>query len=366
MNNRLFSHTAVILLASLISVTSCKNAQTTSPLRKDIQQSVFANGFVEFDNQYTVSANASGVLYGQQIKEGDSVSAKQILAQINSNSQENQVQQSSFVYKNAAQNALSNSAQLTQIEQQILQASSQLNQDKTNYQRYSELIATNSVSKLDYENAKLQYTNSLHNLDILQKKYTDTKTSLQLNANTSNSQLKSQRAILDNYKAQADGAGVVIAVYRKNGEVLKIGDPIALIGNGSYIIKLYISEDDIVKVSLGQKISVHLNTYADQVFWATVTKIYPGFDNDQQSYTIEAKFDHLPAKMFSGTQLQGNIQTGVIRNALVIPAAYLQKNNTVQLKDGSFKTVTIGVKDDDWVQILSGLSEKDVLKAPKN
>ncbi|QES88089.1 efflux RND transporter periplasmic adaptor subunit [Rhizosphaericola mali] len=366
MNNRIFSHKAVILLALLLSAASCKKVQTTSPLRKDIQQSVFANGFLEFDNQYTIAANAAGILYGQIVKEGDSVSAKQMIAHINSNSQESQVQQSTFVYKNAEQNALSNSAQLAQIEQQILQASSQLNQDKTNYQRYSELIATNSVSKQDYENAKLQYTNSLHNLDILQKKYTDTKTSLQLNANTSNSELKSQRAILDNYKAQADGAGVVIAVYRKNGEVLKIGDPIALIGNGSYIIKLYISEDDIVKVSLGQKISVHLNTYTDQVFWATVTKIYPGFDNDQQSYTIEAKFDQLPPKMFSGTQLQGNIQTGVIRNALVIPAAYLQKNNIVQLKDGSVKTVSIGAKDDHWVQILSGLSENDVLNAPKN
>lgn len=366
MNNSIFSHTKVFLLASLMSVTACKKVQTTLPIRKDIEQSVFANGYVEFDNQYTISANAAGVLYGQKVKEGDSISAKQIVAHINSNSQESQVQQSTFVYKNAEQNALSNSAQLTQIEQQMLQASSQLSQDKTNYQRYSELIATNSVSKLDYENAKLQYTNSMHNLDILQKKYEDTKSSLRLNANTSNSQLKSQRAILDNYKAQADGAGVVIAVYRKNGEVLKIGDPIALIGNGNYIIKLYISEDDIVKISLGQKIAIHLNTYADQVFWAAVTKVYPGFDNDQQSYTIEAKFDQLPPKMFSGTQLQGNIQTGTIKNALVIPANYLQKNNLVQLKDGSVKTVTVGTKDDHWVQILSGLTENDVLKAPKN
>lgn len=366
MKNNFFPKTAVVLLLSLTGLYSCKKTKTASPVRKDIQQSVFANGYVEFDNQYTVSADAPGVLFGQKIKEGDSVTASQIIANINSNSQEHQVQQSAFVYNNAVQNASVNSAQLIQIEQQIQQANAQLSQDKINYQRYSELMATNSVSKLDYENAKLQYTNSVHNVEILQKKYADTKSSLQLSANTSNSQLKSQRAILDNYKALADGAGVVISVYHKNGEVLKTGDPIALIGNGSYIIKLYISEDDIVKVSKGQKIAVHLNTYDDQTFWATVTKIYPGFDNDQQSYTIEATFDQLPPKMFSGTQLQGNIQTGTIRNALVIPAGYLQKNNTVQLKEGGFKTVTIGAKDDNWIQILSGLTEKDVIKAPKN
>lgn len=366
MKNKIFYQTAVVLLAASVGLTSCKKAVTTSPVRKDIEQSVFANGFVEYDNQYTVAANAAGVLYGQKIKEGDSIAAQQIIARINSNAQESQVQQSAFIHSNALQNASGNSAQLIQIEQQILQASSQLRQHETNYQRYSDLIATNSVSKLDYENAKLQYTNSRHNLEILQKKYADTKLSLQLNANTSSSQLNSQRAILDNYKAQAAGAGVVISVYHKNGEVLKTGDPIALIGNGNYIIKLYISEDDIVKISLGQKIAVHLNTYTDQVFRATVTKIYPGFDNDQQSYTIEAKFDQLPPKMFSGTQLQANIQTGNIRNALVIPAGYLQKNNSVTLKDGSLKTVTIGARDGRWVQILSGLSEKDVIKAPKN
>ncbi|QES90681.1 efflux RND transporter periplasmic adaptor subunit [Rhizosphaericola mali] len=362
--NKIYSYSW--MMAVLLFLVSCKKAITIRPVHKNIEQSVFANGFVEFDNQYTIAANAAGVLGNQQIKEGDSVVQNQIVATINSQSQQNQVAQSKFIYSNALQNASGSSAQLTSIQQQIDQASSQLELDKVNYQRYNALIKTNSVSKLDYDNAELQYNNSKHNVDILQKKYDDTQLSLNLNKNTSKSQLNSQNAILDNYSAKAITSGVVLNVYHKNGEVLKVGDAIATIGNGGYIIKLYISEDDIVKVTKGQKIALHLNTYSDQTFWAFVTKIYPGFDNDQQSYTIEAKFNQLPAKLFSGTQLQANIQVGEINNALVIPAIYIQKNNTVQLENGTFKTIEIGAKSDQWIQVLSGITENDAIRLPKN
>ncbi|MDE1192566.1 MAG: HlyD family efflux transporter periplasmic adaptor subunit [Arachidicoccus sp.] len=372
MNNRFlsFGKTNVLWIVSFfvvfIHLASCKKYDTTSPVRKNIVEAVFANGYLKREDEYDISANAAGTLYGFNLKEGDSIHYKQIVGYINNEAQKNQVIQAQLAYANAVTDAAENSDQLIQLQQQVVQAQAQLAHDKLNYSRYKDLMATNSVSKSDYNNVELQYTNSLHNLEIAEKKYAQTKTDLSYSANSGNAALKQQQSLLNDYNVQADSAGIVIETYKKNGEILKNGDNIALIGSGTYKIILWVSEDDIIKVSLGQKIAVHLNTHSDSAFTATVTKIYPGFNDDQQSYTVEAHFDELPKNLYSGTQLQADISVGYKKNALVIPANYLQKDGTIQLKNGSSKKIVTGYKDDQWVEILSGISENDVIKTPKN
>lgn len=90
---------------------------------------------------------------------------------------------------------------------------------------------------------------------------------------------------------------------------MRKGEAVAKIGQGEFIIKLFVSEEDITKIQLNQTVIVSINTYLDETFKAKVSKIYPSFNEADQSYIIEAKFDELPEKLFSGTQLQANIQT---------------------------------------------------------
>jgi macrolide-specific efflux system membrane fusion protein len=51
----------------------------------------------------------------------------------------------------------------------------------------------------------------------------------------------------------------------------------------------------------------------------------------EQSYIWwKPVFDQLPEKMFSGTQLQANIETGSREEVLVIPTAYVSKGSFVR------------------------------------
>ncbi|WP_164974069.1 efflux RND transporter periplasmic adaptor subunit [Filimonas effusa] len=356
----------LLLWGMLLQVTSCKNVETVSPVRKDLELAVFANGFVERDEEYTVSANAAGVLHGLVVGEGDSVNTATILATVDDDAQLSELKQSQLIYEDARKNAGNNSTQLAQLQQQLAQATAQLGLDEANYLRYKDLNATSSVSRLDFDKVELQYRNSLHNLEIVQQKYDETKAALRLNANTSLYQLNTRKAVLNDYRIKAGNAGTVISIYKRNGEMLRSGDAVAKIGSGGYLLKLYVSEDDIVKVRLQQQVAVHLNTYPDSAFTAAVTKIYPGFDNSQQSYIVEARFKSLPEQLFSGTQLQANIKVEKRTNVLVVPSRYLLKNSTVQLKDGTSKAVTTGAKDDQWTEIITGLSEADLIRMPQN
>lgn len=344
-----------------VLLMSCKRTEKTNPIRKNIDGAVFGSGYIEQDNEYVVSALTNGLIDSISVKEGDRVRANDLIAILKSDVQNSQLHDAQTIYRDAERNVSLNSPQLLQLQAQIIQAKEQLNLDKINYTRYKELRNKNSVSQLDFDKAELQYITSQENLKVFEKRYSETKDALQLSADRSRIQVNTQLAVLKDYRIQADMAGQVINLYKKRGELVRSGEAIAKIGSGSYRIKLYVSEDDITKVELNQRVDVHLNTYPDKVFIASVSKILPGFNDSEQSYEVEATFDQLPPKMFAGTQLQANIEIEKRKNVLVIPASYLLKGKYVTMADGSQKKVSIGSRNSEWVEIVSGITDNDVI-----
>jgi len=81
---------------------------------------------------------------------------------------------------------------------------------------------------------------------------------------------------------------------------------------------------------------------------------------------VEAKFEELPSKMFSGTQLQANIKTGSRRDVLVIPTQYVSNQNMVLLEDGKAQQIEIGSKNDVWTEVISGITNEHILINPLN
>ncbi|MGC3979349.1 MAG: efflux RND transporter periplasmic adaptor subunit [Paludibacteraceae bacterium] len=360
--------TLTCLLITLISVTfvSCNRKEKTSPVRKNIQDAVFASGNVEQDEEYIISSKTTGILQSVTVKEGDTVDTNELIGIIKSDAQEAQFQDAKTVYSDSKRNNSDNSPQLMQIQTQITQAKQQLELDKTNYLRIKELRNKNSVSQLDFDKTELQYKNSQGNVQLLEKKYVEIKNALQLNAQRSLFQIEAQKALLNDYAIRADKKGQVINVSKKEGELVRIGDPIAKIGSGTYIVKLFVSEDDITKIALGQHASVHLNTYPDKTFPAKVTKIFPGFDSNEQSYIVEATFESIPKILFSGTQLQANIETKNRNNVLVIPTSFIIKEKFVTLDNGTQREIVTGSSSNDWTEIISGITEKDIITKKKS
>lgn len=358
--------TYTIIATIAIGLVSCNKQEKTNPVRKNIDEAVFGSGYIEQMDEYVVSASVNGVINFLPVKEGDMVGVNDVIAIIESEVQDKQLMDAYATYNDAQKNAGNNSPQLSQLQAQILQAREQFNLDQTNYNRYKDLRTKNSVSQLELDRAELQYTTSKENLNVLEKRYKETKDALQLNADRSRIQVGAQTAMLNDYRLTADKQGEIIEVYKKRGELVRPGEAIVKMGSGAYQIKLFVSEDDIAKVDVGQKVAVHLNTYPDEIFNATVSKILPGFNDKEQSYVVEATFDKLPSKMFSGTQLQANIQTAKRDNVLVIPTSYVVKERFVTLNSGVQKQIEIGSHNTEWTEVISGISENDVITRKKN
>ena len=131
----------------------------------------------------------------------------------------------------------------------------------------------------------------------------------------------------------------------------------------TFVLKLLVDEVDITKVKLGQRTLITLDAFADTVFEAEITKIYPSKNEQTQTFMVEATFVSLPEGLYNGLAGEANIITAQSENVLVIPSEYLFEGNKVKTKKGAV-TVTIGKRNMEWLEITSGLDTNSVLLNP--
>jgi multidrug efflux pump subunit AcrA (membrane-fusion protein) len=364
MNTRLFFKKilAVFLVATVLF--ACDKKETTTPAIKTIVDAVFASGYVNFNNEYWVTANAEGFILKSYIKEGDEVKKSQQLFQLSNEVQSLQSNNAQLNYQDALDKFAPHAPQVLQLKNQITLAKKTLKLDEKNYHRYAQLVKTHAVSQLDFEKAQLQYESAISNLEILKKSLADLNTNLRLQVKNTRNQLNIQAQYFGDFLLSSSLNGIVLEIAKNTGELANKGALLARIGGGQLITKLYIAEEDINKIKLNQLVVLALNTETEKNYQATVSKIYPAFNDTEQSFVIEVDFKENIPMLRSGTQVQANIVIEERKNALVIPTHFLLKNNKVCLKNGEEISVTTGVKNSQWVEVLTGLDMDTQLTAP--
>lgn len=352
---------------TLLLATGCKRQESTHPQRRDVVDAVFASGNIDTRNGYKVIANTDGYLQTVYVSEGDTVAQGRMLFRLDGRTQSTQVGNADDNLKFAQTNREPGSPQLEQLNFQIYQAIEKFRIDSTNFRRYERLLPSQAVARVDYDNALLAMQNSATNLQVLEKNKADLEHNLSLGVDNARAQLRIQQLGNDYYQVAAAHPGIVLTVAKRAGELVRKGDVLATVAAGNVYAKLFIAEDDIRQVQTGQEVLITLNTDKDRVYRATLTKIYPSFDDSDQAFIAEAQFaDTLPQNLKDGTQLQSNIIISEKKNVLVIPTVYLEPGDKVVLKEGNKDTaIRTGIRNLDYTEVLGGLSEQDVILLPK-
>jgi multidrug efflux pump subunit AcrA (membrane-fusion protein) len=240
-----------------------------------------------------------------------------------------------------------------------------LKQTLLNFVRHQKLIKTAAVSKLDYEKAKLAFENSKQDLVSINNEISDTKQKLLLEVTKNKANLASQQYTSSYYEITSKVDGVILQIHKNEGELINRGEQLAVIGSGEYIAKLFIVEEDINKIKIGQEVFIELNTDKNKTHKAILTEIYPYFDSQEQSFIAEAKFEKPVKGLKSGTQLQANIKIKNKFDALVIPTEFLLPGNYVLTASKDKVKVMVGIRTSEWVEILSGIDEESIIQLPK-
>ncbi|MEN6619265.1 MAG: HlyD family efflux transporter periplasmic adaptor subunit [Rikenellaceae bacterium] len=358
----------IILKYGLIGVTlltGCNNQDKILPQRKDIVDVVFASGTIVTDNHYFATSQSEGYLVKSFVDEGDTVCTGQVLFHISDDAQKSQLESAAASYGYALNNLNQNSAVLEQLNAQRIQTKNKLATDSLNFWRYKNLIKSKAVSQMEYEKAKLAFENSEQELLSVENRIKDTKKSLELELIKAKANLTIQQNSSSYYTLISSADGILLQIFKTDGELIKKGETIAEIGSGDFIAKLFVSEGDINKIVVGQEVYIELNTEKQKAYQAKLTKIFPSFDSKEQSFIAEARFDEPALHLKSGTQLQANIVIRKKQNALVIPSNYLLPDDYLIKSGKREKTkVQVGIRTVEWTEILQGLDENTSIVLP--
>lgn len=91
---------------------------------------------------------------------------------------------------------------------------------------------------------------------------------------TAEAAIEQVRASFDQAEVRAPFAGVVTVRHREPGETVAPGAPVLTIMDpASRWVRIYVREDEIGRVSLGQTASIHSDSYADSAFGGRVIHI---------------------------------------------------------------------------------------------
>lgn len=352
-----------ILLLPLLLFYACGSGDVVRPLRKNIQELVFASGTIEWDNVYNLTAQTDGVLSAVDFEIGDACSPGKLLAIIDNSG--NKINETAAGEQfNIAQGNVSNEAPLIQqLESSIKFAEEKFQQEAHQAERFAKLYLSKGVSQVEFENAQLSKENAKSNLESLQKQLQHIRLQAKQNLISAKAQLENAKVTSQFNKVITPQQGIVIKKLKSTGDYVRKGDVIAVIADASNIeIVLNVDEKSISKVHLDQLVYVRLNTTPSHVYQAKISEILSAFDQQMQSFTCKANFTSKVPHLLYGTQLEANILVGEKHNALVIPRSYLGFGNLVQMKsDGKPRIVKTGIISSDYAEITGGLDINDEL-----
>lgn len=336
------------------------------PIRRNITETVFASGILVPDDQFDLTAQSDGYLIKINFDEGDTVKTGSVLAVIENKQNDYSAVSANQLYEIASINVTPNAPALQQAQANIKMAGERLSQAEKQADRYQKLYATNSISKLENENANLELVNSKENLKLMQENYDLLKQQADQQFIIQKSQKGINDFLLGMNEVKAVEGGRVYKKFKQLGDYVHKGDMIAEIGDKKSIYaKLSIDESNISKIKLNQNVIIQLNTNKDRIYKGIITEIYPAFDDQAQSFYCKARFIDMLDFKISGTQLQANIIIKNKEHVLVIPRDCLEYGNRVIVKGKGTVIVTTGFISSDWVEIVKGIDENSTIIAEK-
>lgn len=351
----------VLCLSLLFLVLSCgKDPETTKPEIRDISSSVYASGTIKSKDQYQVYPLVSGIIREIYVDDGDRVAKGQLLMRIDNRTQQ-------LTKENAALLASYNSVQentdrLNEAKDAIALSKDKLKTDSLLYVRTKTLYNQGAASGVELEQRELAYESSRNAYQSAKTRYKDLQRQITINAKQAQNNLAISAKTEEDFLIRSDLSGTIYSVLKEQGELVSPQMPVAVVGAADqFVLEMEVDEYDIAKIERGQKVFVTMDSYKGQVFEAKVTKVSPIMNERSKTFTVEAIFTKTPPKVFPNTSFEASIVLQSKSKAMVIPKRYLLAGDKVLLSDGRKVAVKTGLRDYEFVEILSGISATDEL-----
>jgi len=227
---------------------------TVAVTRGDIERTVLATGALEAYKIVSVGAQVSGQLQEMKVALGDRVEQGDLLAVIDSTTQQNTI-------RNAEAALLSAQAQ----RKVQLATQKQAQQD---YERQKELLAIDAASRQEFERAETALATINAQLEASASSISQRTT-----------ELDTAKVNLGYTQIRAPMSGTVVALIAQEGQTLNANQTaptiLKLAQLDKLTVKAQISEGDVVRVRPGQRVYFTILGDPDRRFYATLRTVEP-------------------------------------------------------------------------------------------
>lgn len=358
-------HRPIYFILSILALVSCsKKKDEIHPVRKDIIQAVYASGRLFPEKHYTVVSKFPGYIQKIHVAAGDKVKTGQVLLTVR-----NEVGRlNTITAKNevdlARQNADENGSLLSALKQEVNSALAKYKLDSLTYKRTSELQKQNATSTQAFDQSRTQFEISQATYKRALDNFNNTRNRLQIELKNAENLYHAQASTENDYTILSVIDGKVYDVLPQEGDLVNIQSPLMEIGDSvNFEVELSVDETDISYLTLGQEITYSIDAFPDKIFKGNITWLYPKVNQASKTSRVKGSFKYEKnLELYSGMSVEANIVYREKKNALVIPKDYLVEGNKVFVKSKDEpQTVQTGIGNLEFVEIVSGLSENDVI-----
>ena len=185
---------------------------------------------------------------------------------------------------------------------------------------------------------------------------------------------------MNNYTVTSPISGTIIEKNAKAGDALTAGADLCTIYDLSYLVMVInVDELQVSDVSVGQSVQVTADAVPDKTYTGTVTRVsMKGASNGgTTTYPVTVRIDETEG-LRPGMNANAEIVIAEAKNALAVPNAAIVRGGYVLVTKDSpsaanadpdmtapegyvYVPVKIGVSDDDYTQIISGVTGNDTV-----
>ena len=370
--------------------------------KRTVDEKVSASGKVFPETEVKISSDVSGEIVELYVEEGDSVVMGQVLAKIDPDTYVSAVERGEASLNNSRANLATSQAQIKNSEAQKEQIQAQLTNARTIHKRNIGLKESGVISQAEFEQ-------SLSNLEALEANLRAAEAALEStkkSADASKYMVNSAQASLNELKTSlnrttiaAPTSGVISSLSVEQGErvvgtIQMAGTEMMRIANlNSMEVQVDVSENDILRVALGDSVDIEVDAYLDKIFKGTVTEIANSASNIQTAqvslnsdqvtnFIVKIRID--PSSYSNlitginqypfrpGMSATVDIYTESEKDALTIPIqAVTVRDLDEEDREEKFEEVvfvieadtvtqyqvTTGIQDDEFIVVKSGLQD---------
>lgn len=387
--------------------------------KRTIKETVSASGRIFPEAEVKISSDVSGEIVELQVEEGDSVVVGQLLAKIDPEAYFSAVDRGE-AGMNSAKSTLANAkANIESSKAQKEQISAQLQNARTILNRNKNLLKEGVVSQESYD----QFESTVLQLEANLRSATASIRAAEKSAEGAGFQVKSSEANLKELKTNLSRTsiksptnGIISSLSVEQGErvvgtIQMTGTEMMRIANlNSMEVQVDVSENDILRVRKDDLVDIEVDAYLDKVFKGHVTEIansasnissasaslntdqvtnfvvkvrihpasYSGITGERQKYPfrpgMSASVDIYTNEVADVVSVP--IQSVTVRekededddesvkkkkeDEVIEEVVFIKSTDTVRMV-----TVTTGIQDDEFIEILSGISlDEEVVTGP--